>query len=338
MPEAQPVAADEVVTAETLGAALDDLMKAADTADLLNKGGKVDDNRVEHSGRIDEDGKLESGGRGTESDTGGIDKMMIGKLADLDFSADQIAVMSAALVGKAKGGDEDEDESMEGYMRHSKSHAEAYMKEHGSMKGYMGMPHKGSPVHKSGDAGEGEPLVKSEEAYREDARIKDFVDGNDFFEGYIAKTAEQIDSVNVSLRKGFGEQATVNSGIAGALFQMGTLLKSQAAVSAELGKRLGIVESTPNAPKGVTTAADALNKSLPGEAGAGGEPLKKHEICSTLSYMNLVKHIKEIDGESTAHCIGMLEGGNQASPAVLQAVHDFHQANPNLSDAARAYQ
>ena len=124
------------------------------------------------------------------------------------------------------------------------------------------------------------------------------------------------------------------------MHQMGSLLKSQDAVVVELGKRLGIVERTPNPPKGKTDLAGAtpLSKSMPNEARADGqEPLSKSELLSTLSYMNLEKGINHIGSQKTSDAICMLEGGNICDDNIQNAAHGFLVANPNLAQEARIY-
>lgn len=314
------------VTVDSLSTSLDDLIKAADATALI-KGGGSDSNRVEHTGTKGSDGE-QGGGRGSYPGNAEIDRMMIGKLADLGFDASQISAMSAALVGKQEDEDEDEDdeEAEFGKLR-------AYMKGNGgSMKGYKGFG-------KSGDDGaEGEPMVKSLDQFRQDPDIADAIDVSPYLEAMTARTAEQIDAVTTELAKGFGNQTTVNRAIAGALHQMGTLAKSQSVVIDELAARLGIVERTPQPQRGVT-GAQGLQKSMPGEVGArgGDKQLSKSEVLSTLSYMNLEKGIKNIDGQSTSQAIGMLEGGGVVSESVIKAAHNFHIANPNESEVARQY-
>lgn len=339
---------DDGVTVESLGASLDALLKAAEATDILGKGGAtVDANRIESSGRVEgEDAKtakVTGGGRAPAPTP--IDNMMIGKLLDLGFDAGEVAAMQGALKVAADGdGDGEEDDSLEGYtgklLAHAKDHAD---KNGGSMKGYMGYPgsHDVTPgMGKAGDTG-GEPLSKAMDAYAANEAMEPLLDGTDFFAGFVKTTADHLDGVNATLAKGFATQQATNTAVAGALYQTGTLIKSQNAVIEEMGKRLGLVEAAPQPPRGAisATAASAMAKSMPNEAGAGGgSPLNKAEICATLSYMNLEKGIRDIGGERTSHHVGMLEGGNQCSPQVMQAVNDFHAANPTESDAARAYQ
>ena len=303
------------VTVDGLNSALEDLIKAADAVDLI-KGG--DSNGVEHSGTTDEDGK-KGGGRGSYPGDVALDRLMIGKLADLGFSASQISAMNDGLLGFAdheepdaddEGGEDDDDEDdqeMSGSRRKAKK----------------------SKSERT--------LRKSMDEYRADSDLADTIDVSAYLESFTARTADQIDKVNGSLRKGFGSQATVNRALAGALHQMGSLLKSNAVVVHALGTRLNLVERTPNAPRGVTNAA-ALHKSMPGEAGHNDSTkLSKAEILSTMSYMNLEKGIRHIEGQRTVEAIGLLEGGNVCSPAVLKAVNEFHVKNPSESALARAY-
>jgi len=306
------------VTVDGLNSALEDLIKAADAVDLI----KGDSNGVEHSGTTDEDGK-KGGGRGSYPGDVALDRLMIGKLADLGFSASQISAMNDGLLGFADheepdGDEEGEDDDNDGDGEMS-----------GGMRGRMRGKAKKSASERT--------LRKSMDEYRSDSDLADTIDVSAYLESFTARTADQIDKVNGSLRKGFGSQATVNRALAGALHQMGTLLKSNASVVEALGTRLNLVERTPNAQRGVTGAA-AMHKSMPGEAGRnGGGKLSKAEILSTMSYMNLEKGIRQIEGQRTVEAIGLLEGGNVCSPAVLQAVEDFHAKNPSESAVARAY-
>ncbi len=350
MPGTQTPAAADGVTVDSLGDALDALAQSAAATDLLKggAGGTVDANGIQSSGRVDgEDAKtaaVTGGGRAPAPKP--LDNMMIGKLLEAGWDAGQITTLAGAMSGKATAEpEEDEDESMEGYVGKMTAHAQSHYDKNGSMKGYMGYPgaHDVTPkgMGKAGDAGGGEPMAKSIETYRADPELGPLMDGTDFFTAYVANTATQIDAVNVTLVKGFGDQAGVNRVLAGAVHQTGMLMKSQARVIEELGNRLGLVESTPQAPRGAvsTSAAAALAKAMPGEAGVGaGEPLKKSEIVASLTYMNLVKGMREIGGQRTAELVGMLEGGNQASEETLKAVNDFHVANPSESEAARTYQ
>jgi hypothetical protein len=324
------------VTVEGLSSALDDLVKAADATDLI-KG----DGGIEHSGHYDERGKV-GGGRASGSDAGGLDNMMIAKLTEAGIDAGTIAAFQD-FVAKAKDTDDDadeepdndEDDEMSGEMREVIADMHAYAKKNGSMNGYPGFG-------KSDDGGYGEPLVKSMDEFRNDRDIADAIDVSPYLEAMTARTADQIDGLRKAISSGFGNQTEVNRHIAAAMHQMGTLVKSQASVIGELGKRLNIVESQPLPAKGATTrtGAQALAKGMPGEAGgpaAGGESLSKSELLSTLTYMNLEKGIKNIGSQRTSEAIYLLEGGNKVDNAVINAANAFLSQNPTEAQAARIY-
>jgi hypothetical protein len=322
------------VTVEGMSKALDDLVKAADAIDLIKGNGSG----IEHSGHVDERGKV-GGGRASGSDAGGLDNMMIAKLTEAGVGADTIAEINA-LVGKqtAKKDDEEEEEEMTGEMKEVVAHMHAYMKENGSMDGYPGFG-------KSDDNAEGgEPMVKSMDQFRQDSEIADAIDVSPYLEAMTTNTANQIDNLRKSIVEGYAEQGEINRHMAAAMHQVGTLIKSQEHVISELGKRLNIVEREPNPQKGATTrtSAEALSKSMPGEA--GGPPLQpengqlsKSELLSTLTYMNLEKSIKNIGTLKTSEAIYLLEGGNKADATVIQAANDFLAQNPNEAQAARIY-
>ena len=91
-------------------------------------------------------------------------------------------------------------------------------------------------------------------------------------------------------------------------------------------------------PQRGVTGATALNKSLPGEAGATSHnDLSKSEVLNTLSYMNLEKGIRDIGGRKTSDVIGMFEGGNVLDQNTLDAVRGFLSAHPAESQTARQY-
>jgi hypothetical protein len=195
-------ATEAEVTVDGLNSALNDLIKAADATDTLGKGGFVSHNRpgagggdangVENSGHYDEDGKR-GGNRGSMADAGGLDDMMIGKLAAAGYDASQIAAFSEALSGAARDeedgedGEDEEDEEMEGHMRALHGAMKAYKKDNGSMKGFT-FPGFGGKAKKSGNAGE--PLVKSFDRFRQDPDISEALDVSKYLEAMTARTAE----------------------------------------------------------------------------------------------------------------------------------------------------
>lgn len=328
------------VTLEALNSSLEDLVKAADATELLNK---ADASGIEHTGRVDESGKG-GGGRADRSDAGGLDNMMVAKLTEAGLDAGTIAMFSE-FVGKQKKDKKDDDEEngddMSAEMTDVVADMHAYAKKNGSMKGYS---YPG--MDKSGDnAGGSEPLVKSLEEFRKDSDIADAIDVSPFLEALTANTASQIDGLRKGIVDGQANQVDVNQKMAAALYQVGTLIKSQESVISVLGERLGIVEREPQKQKGATnlSGAEALNKSIPGEAGGPpavnpqGEQLTKAELLSTLSYMNLEKSIKNIGATKTCDAICLLDGGNKLDPQILAAASDFLVQNPNEAQTARTY-
>lgn len=353
---------EQVVTLEGIDSALRELVKAADATEVVEALRKGDSNPVENSGHHDERGDV-GGGRGDLSDSGGLDPMMIGRMAQVGLDAGTIAdfagFMKKKLKGKAQGEDDedDEEEEMEGRRRASPSpspsasssgavgkyaeylagHMEAHMHKHGSLKGYK-RPSAASFLAPNRPSPSGS-TKKSMEHFRGDPDIKDAIDVSPYLEAMTARTAERIDAVNKSFKKSFGRQGDVNRGIAAALYQMGGLLKSQSAVIDALSERLGLVEKQPAAaPKGATTErAAALRKGMPGEAGGGREALKKSELLSTLSFMRLEKSIGHVGQQDLGQAIYLLDGGGECDPAVVAAAQSFLEKNPELAETARSY-
>ncbi len=289
-----------------LEASLSELVKAADATDLVKAYGGVS---VETSGRYDEDGKG-GGGMAGSGAVGGVDRMMIGKMSDIvadalggaGFSADQI---TAFMTGKQEDEEEEEEDEEEGY-------------------------------DKSWTADEDDShFEKSMDDFRRDPDIGDAIDVSAYLESITARVARQIDGLNKSMRQGNAQQQNVNRAFAAAMHQMGGLVKSQSRVVGELGRRLGIVERTPNQPKAALTGAQAMAKSL-GPASAS-QSLSKSEVLSTLSYMNMQKLQKSIAGRSTMEAIGLLEGGNVLHPETLKEVERFLRTHPNEAEAAKRF-
>lgn len=292
------------VTDDGLGQALDELLKAADATNL-SKGathsGKGS-NSVETSPHVDEDGQT-PGSTAGDAERGGIDTLMVAKMSDAGIPADTIN----AFVAFMNGNDDDEEDEDEEETEKSESDFD---------------------------------FQKSMDAYREDNVIAETIDVSPFLEALTARTADQLDAIRKSAGAFEGQQATVNRAIAAALHQVGTLVKSQTAVVQALGERLNIVERTPAPQKGVTqlSGAQPMSKALPGETGAGsGAQLTKAEMLSTLSYMNLEKGIKQINGNSTSQLIGLFEGGGVIEQPTVDAVQTFLKTNPNEAQAARQY-
>jgi len=331
-----------------LEASLNDLVKAADATDLVKGKGKDwgSVNR-DYSGHNDERGKVGGGAAGS-GDIGGLDDMMIGKmgetamsaLASAGFSAPQIA---AFMSGKAEDEGEDEEDEEDEDEDEMAGDADGSFVSHNRPEptGKMGppMPPFRGKAKKSGNGG-GEPLSKSIDALRADPDIGDAIDVSAYLEAVTVRVADQIDSLAKGISDGRQEQAQVNRAMAAALWQTGKLVKSQQAIIHALGVRLGIVEATPAAPKGVQSPqrAAALAKGFSGEAGGpGSQALKKSEILGTLSYMTLEKGIREINGQKTSEVISLFEGGNVIAPETVHAVESFLRQNPSEANTARPY-
>ena len=307
MPDEIQAPAEPQVTDDGLGNALDELLKAADATSLPKAYGGTS---VETGGRVDERG-ASSGTLAGGGDVGGLDDLMIAKMSAAGIPAGTISAFAAFM------SDDEEEEEEEG-------------DEEGDDK-----DKKENPFDKS----EAHAFQKSMDVYREDPDLSDTIDVSPFLESLTARTADQLDAIRKSAGAFEGQQSHVNQKLAAALHQIGGLLKSQSNVIQVLGERLNIVERTPAAPKGATqlSGAQPLHKALPGELGQGGQELRKSEILSTLTYMNLEKGMNEINGHRTSELVGLFEGGNVIDQKTIGAVHNFLQTHPNEADAARQY-
>jgi hypothetical protein len=177
---------------------------------------------------------------------------------------------------------------------------------------------------------------KSMDDFRADPDIADAVDISPYLEAMTSRTADHLDGIRKSLVSAQGEQQGMNKALAGGVYQIGQLVKSIASVVDALDRRLGLVERTPAQQKGVTSMHKAMTKMLPGEVG-GGEQLGKSEILSTLSYMNLEKGIRDINGRKTSELVGFFEAGNIVDQGTVQAVQQFLATHPADAKLARTY-
>lgn len=282
---------------------LADLIKVADATKLV----KGDGVQIANSGTTS-DGKPSGGGQGSMSDAGGLDDLMIAKMTAAGIDAGTIANFAAFMSDDEDGEDEDDEDG-------------------------KGVPPQPPFTSKSAQQGD---LIKGIAA---DPTVAEAIDVSPFLDALVARTTDALGSLEKSLGAHRGEQAKVNRAMAAALYQSGQLLKSQAGVIDELRSRLGIVERAPVAqPKGRTqlSGAKALSKGMPNEAGEAGQ-LRKSELLSTLSYMNLEKGIRDINGVRTSEIIGRFEAGDVIDDGVIHAARSFLAQNPNEADAARRY-
>jgi len=295
----------EELEMDGITASLDELVKAADATEVVKSYGGTN---VETSGRYDEDGKG-GGGMAEAGDMGGLDDMMIGKMAqsliDAGFDAGEIQAFMTA-----KQEDEDEDDEEEEYER-------------------------AAPVA----APEGEPMRKAMDEYRDDSDIADAIDVSPFLEALTTRTADQLDGIRKSLLDHRGRTQHVQRATAAAIHQIGTLQKGMADILGALDDRLNLMERQPAGRRsaGSLSGARALQKSMPGEAGGGGDTLMKSEVIGTLTYMNLEKGISDIGGRGTGQMAMMLEGGGVIDQQTVDAVNGFLAAHPAEADAARNY-
>ena len=154
------------------------------------------------------------------------------------------------------------------------------------------------------------------------------------------QTAEAIDAVDTSISKSLGEISKRNDRVAQALVKslttVSTALQTQGAMISALAKRLGVVEQTPRAPKG--KVAQPIVKSGFGNGNdGGGESLTRRELCNTLTFMNLEKGLKTINGFKTSELAVAAEAGGVVAAETLEAAQRFLREHPTEAAKAKAY-
>lgn len=294
---------DAEVTIEQLDKSLKALV---DSADALAKGG------VENSGTTS-DGKPAGGGQATTKDAGGIDDMMIAKMSSAGVPADTLAAFQAFMSGKPfegkkdEGGeDEDEDEETEKSNKQKPS------------------------------------LAKSaRQRFSDDPSIQQAVEVSPYLDALATQTAEAIDALDTSIAKSLGDitkrNDRVNFALVKSLTQVATTLRGHGEVLSALAKRLGVIEQAPaRAPKGATGTASPIAKSGFGN-GNGGDALTRRELCNTLTFMNLEKGLKTINGFKTSELAVAAEAGGVVAAETLEAVQRFLREHPAEADKAKAY-
>ena len=298
------------------------------------------------SGFSDERGKK---GGGVTSDVGGLDSMMVGRMVEAGFTPEAAQTMVGFLIGesgllgkmgfvhpkrptpggmkgKQENGEEEEDENeMSGYARGYY----AAMQE-------LGKSEDGSGDGKGGEGGEGvESFAKS---FAENPDIAEAVDASPFMEGLTKSTTDALDILHKSIRSGRRKQDEVNAAMATAVYQQGQLVKSQQAIITELGTRLGIVEKTPNPPKGATSKEGAQVMSKAFGAGDGQpEALNKAQLASALSFMRFEKGMEKINGQPTGELACRVESGD-VDTSTLEYVQKYLATHPNEAQEAISYQ
>lgn len=307
--------AESEVTLEQIDSALDDLVKAAKATDLAKAYGGV---AIDQGGHVDERGQT-SGGYADKGDMGSLDSMMIGKmqstLVDAGFPADAI---SAFMAAKKK----DEEDEEEGW---------------GAAKAKMKAKQEDEDEEDEEDEGDDEEMGKSWSAFSQDPSIADAIDVSPFLESLVEQTSKQLGGLAKSLRQQSAEQHDVNRTMAGAVYGIGQLVKGLSEHARRLDERLGLVERQPMPARGFTQVARPMAKSFGAygtEQQSAGEQLSKSQVCSALTYMNLQKGIREINGRPTSELVSLYEGGGQLAPQTLNAVKRFLATHPSEAEAA----
>lgn len=286
---------------------LDKSLKAlVDSADALAKGG------VENSGTTS-DGKPAGGGQATTKDAGGIDDMMIAKMSSAGVPADTLAAFQAFMSGKPFEGKEDENEDDDEDEETEKSN-------------------KQKPS-----------LAKSaRQRFGDDPSIAQAVEVSPYLDALATQTAEAIDALDTSIAKSLGDITKRNDRISFALVksltQVATTLRGHGEVLSALAKRLGVIEQAPaRAPKGATGTASPIAKSGFGNGNGGGDALTRRELCNTLTFMNLEKGLKTINGFKTSELAVAAEAGGVVAAETLDAVQRFLREHPAEAEKAKAY-
>lgn len=303
--------------------------------------------KIENSGTVGSEGP-KGGGQPGASDIGQTETLMIGKLVDagailptaqlIGFMGDDPSVygagrMAGFMTGYEHGkagkdmdmGDGKGDDYMDGYK-----------------KGFLA-GHGGDGTFKSESASNETDLFKSGSLYnelRENPETAEALDASAFVESMARGVSDALDQMHKSLREDNANQTRVNHAMIKSQTQLAkAVVEVIAPVVEELGKRLDIIERTPNPQRGATSVsgAKALAKSIPGEAGDGEQKLSKSEVVSTLSYLNLVKGQREIAGQPTSSLVARIESADLIDESTLNHVRQFLAQNPGEADQAKAY-
>lgn len=312
---------EPMVDTAQLEASLNELTRAAQATALV-KGEGGDGVAISRSPHWS-DGKPGSGEAISMGDTGTIDELQVAKMTQAGVDAGTIANFRAFMRAKAEG-DPPPDADL------NNENPEAMRGQAGSGILPNSRPNPG-----------GGAMGKSMDAFRKDRDMEQAFDVSPFLEALVAKTATQIDLLNKSLVTGQQGQTKFNRAMAGAVVQMGNLLKSRDGVITELGRRLQIVERAPAQPaRGATgdTNVRPLNKSMLGERGQQPQQLTKSMVARTLTYMNLEKSIRQLpDGRPTGQTASLIEAGGDIDPTALGAAQSFLSQNPNEAHTALNY-
>lgn len=291
------------VGSDALEKSLDALLAAADAGSVvetLKKGGQV------FSGHVDERGSV---GGGASPETGAIESLMIGKLTEAGVPAAQAQTLARSMFGAMT---------------------------EGGLVGKAGFPPKPAASEEEEEEGEGEGEGEEEMsgfAKSFTTPVQEAIDASAFLEEMTSRVGKSMDGFQKSLRKSNNRQDAVNAASARALVEMGRLLKSQARVIQELGKRLNIVERAPvAAPKGITGAVPMQKSLTTGGAQQQPQKLSKSQVAAVASYMRIEKGMSDY-GQVAIRA----ESGGEITQEHLAGIHRFLAANPTEAASALNY-
>lgn len=330
------MAKDNETTIEGIDEALNELVRAADLSKAL--GGVA----VETGGHTDERGST-SGGYPEQGDVGGLDSMMIGKmtqsLIDAGFGAGDIA---AFMRGK-QSEDEEEPDGDEGEGDGEVPELAGKFGKPASTAGGVAPNPRVRPTGGKGKMGKSLDALRDYVNERGEQSIADAMDVSPFMADFATAHAELLDGLAKSMEARSDRTDALLHKITVAAVATGQLVKSQQAVIAALGARLGMLESTPRPQRGLTGTARPLHKGMPGEAGGPGRgqapTLTKSQVVSTLSYMGLEKGERwgTIGGQRATDIASLYESGGHLPASALDAVHRFLATNPGEAQTALSY-
>jgi hypothetical protein len=318
------------VTTDSLEASLNDLLKAADAGEVLSKASA---GAISASGTQGSEGAQ---GGGMNADPGRVESLMIGKLIDsglVDPMPSMMGAMNIDGLDVSQFGDGRFAGYLTGFM-HGKAGQQMDTGD-GSNEDYMDGYRKGY-LHGHGASSGG--TQKSQQApdfvksLQSDSEISEAlaIDGTGFLRSIVTHVGTALNGFSKS-------RQTLDRSHALALYQIGTLVKSQQAVIKELGQRLGIVERTPLPRKGVTNDAQAkaLKKSF--EGGEESKPLTKSQVTNVLSYMRLQKGLPTVAGRQISDAVAYTESTGEVQPDTLSAIQAFLASNPTEASAALSF-
>lgn len=194
------------------------------------------------------------------------------------------------------------------------------------------------PLQKGGDELEDdlEVLEAMEKSYQEqfaDAEADEGTyDVSPFLERLHQQTAAALDQIQGNLMKAMGSQGSnqrnFNVQLAKSLQGMAQLATDQGELIKSLAQRLEVVENQPMPRRGVTNLQQ-LQKSIPNEAGGGGNGLDRNQILDALEKMAMRMEVAPC-GERLDRAVAMYETSGQLSKSLYQDVSGWIQNNSGM--------